>query len=263
MVIHYGQLRKFLEYRIKTNADHTTYTEEVLKVLENKALQGTDRYMNILCLVINFIDLNKVETERLSKDLNDLRKTKTNFSEHYFELLNELLKSSLEVDPSADKRVTGLLDFDIDDDLTRYYQALGEVALKGFIHDDAKEAVRQLYNQFDGLSTVNDCLRRSILGQFVHVLKNLSEEEYSDYFELNKTFISYMDIFDYQQFNQRLKEESIRYVRKLLKKYTDKRGKDYQDIKKFVIPTFQDLGFMKEKVVLELFKTRRKKKVAS
>ncbi len=50
------------------------------------------------------------------------------------------------------------------------------------------------------------------------------------------------------------------YVRKLLKKYTDKRGKDYQDIKKFLSRTFKDFEFLKEKEIVELFKTRRKKK---
>ena len=49
-------------------------------------------------------------------------------------------------------------------------------------------------------------------------------------------------------------------MRKLLKHYTDKRGKDYQDIKKFVSTAFQDFGFMKEKEIVEMFKTRRKRK---
>jgi hypothetical protein len=72
-----------------------------------------------------------------------------------------------------------------------------------------------------------------------------------------------MNIFANQQFNQQLKELSLEYVSKLLKKYTDKRGKDYQDIKKFVTTTFQDLGFLKEKEVVEMFKTRRKRKKTS
>ena len=70
------------------------------------------------------------------------------------------------------------------------------------------------------------------------------------------------DIFINQEFNQKLKDYSLVYVRKLLKKFTDKRGKDYQDIKKFVSSTFVDLGFLTEKQVVELFKTRRKKKPA-
>jgi len=50
------------------------------------------------------------------------------------------------------------------------------------------------------------------------------------------------------------------YIKKLLKVYIDKRGRDYQDIKKFVKTTFLDLGLMTEKQLVELFKTKRKKK---
>ena len=68
-----------------------------------------------------------------------------------------------------------------------------------------------------------------------------------------------MGIFVNQQFNQDLKELSLQYMRLLLAYYTDKRGKDYQDIKRFVSSAFQDFGFLKEKEVVEIFKTRRKK----
>jgi hypothetical protein len=69
-----------------------------------------------------------------------------------------------------------------------------------------------------------------------------------------------MKIFANQQFNQDLKELSMKYVKKLLKHFTNKRDKDYQDIKKFVGATFPDFGFLKEKDVKELFKTRRKRR---
>ena len=49
------------------------------------------------------------------------------------------------------------------------------------------------------------------------------------------------------------------YIHKLLTKYSDKRGKDYQEIKKFVSAHFADLEYMKEKDITELFKTKRKK----
>ena len=86
-------------------------------------------------------------------------------------------------------------------------------------------------------------------------------ESYSDYFELSKIFPVYMELFGNQQFNQHIKDLCMKYVKRgLLKRYTDKRGKDYQDIKKFVSTNFLDLGFLSEKEIVELFKTRRKKK---
>ncbi len=69
-----------------------------------------------------------------------------------------------------------------------------------------------------------------------------------------------MDIFSNQQFNQDLEDLSMDYVKKLLHFYTDKRGKDYQDIKRFVSSTLQDYRFITEKEVVEIFKTKRKKK---
>lgn len=257
----FGLLRKFLEHRIKSDADHSSYHKELLTLLENKELYGR-QYDHILSLVVNFIAFTGTDHDRLAVILNGRRKADKDFSDKYFELLHQHLTSEMPYYPACDSRVYELLDHSVKDDMEAYYSALSELAHKGFVHEDSREAVRHLYSMYDGLSTINSCLRNSVLSQLLHVLSNLSEEEYPDYFELNKTFVSYMDIFDFQQFNQSLKEESITYVKKLLKRYTDKRGRDYQDIKKFVIPTFQDLGFMKEKEVMELFKTRRKKKTA-
>ena len=108
----------------------------------------------------------------------------------------------------------------------------------------------------------NKCLRAGLLNYFTQVMENLPPESYQDYFEINKTFVQYINIFGNQKFNQAVKDLSLRYVKKLLKRFTDKRGRDYQDIKKFVKATFLDLGFMKEKELVELFKTKRKKKTA-
>ena len=102
----------------------------------------------------------------------------------------------------------------------------------------------------------------TILGYFRRFIENLEATSYADYFELTKLFPPYMSIFANQKFNQDLKDLSMSYIRKLLKKFTDKRGKDYQDVKKFVSTSFIDFKFLKEKEVVELFKTRRKRKKA-
>ena len=94
-------------------------------------------------------------------------------------------------------------------------------------------------------------------------MNNLDVTEYTEMFELSKTFPAYMKIFSNEQFNQDVKGLCMKYIKKLLKQYTDKRGKDYQDIKQFVQATFEELKFLKKKEIVELFKTRRKKKPAS
>ncbi len=91
-------------------------------------------------------------------------------------------------------------------------------------------------------------------------MEGLTEKEYADYFELTKIFNVYMKIFGNQQFNQSIEKVSMVYVDKLLKKFLDKRAKDYQDVKRFVSTQFVDMGFMKDKEVVELFKTRRKRR---
>ncbi|MCY7327132.1 MAG: hypothetical protein LH618_01130, partial [Saprospiraceae bacterium] len=95
---------------------------------------------------------------------------------------------------------------------------------------------------------------------FGRVINGLSEREYGDYFELTKIFAIYMRIFSNQEFNQAIEKRSMVYINKLLKHYTDKRSKDYQDVKKFVSTQFVDFGFLKDKEVVEMFKTRRKKR---
>jgi hypothetical protein len=131
---------------------------------------------------------------------------------------------------------------------------------KGFVHEDSIEAVQTYYGQHEGLSLNNKCLRAGLLNYFTQVMENLPPASYLDYFEMNKTFIQYINIFGNQKFNQAVKDLSLLFVKKLLKSFVDKRGRDYQDIKKFVKATFLDLGFMKDKELVELFKTKRKKK---
>ena len=49
-------------------------------------------------------------------------------------------------------------------------------------------------------------------------------------------------------------------TKRLLKVHTNKRGKDYRDIKKTTVSTWVDYGFMTERQLKEFFKTPRKKK---
>ena len=147
--------------------------------------------------------------------------------------------------------------------MTSYYDLMDTILARGFVAEETIDQVRDYYFKNEGLSDQNACVRAVVLNNLSTFLNNLSVEEYQEYFEINKTFAAYMDIFSNQKFNQDLKYLSLSYVKKLKAKYTDKRGRDYQDIKKFVMTTFQDLGFMTEKQIVELFKTRRKKKVTA
>jgi hypothetical protein len=110
------------------------------------------------------------------------------------------------------------------------------------------------------MSIESECLRRLVLTYFRRLISGLTEREYSDYFELTKIFGVYMRIFENQQFNQEVEKLSLGYVGKLLKVFTDKRAKDYQDVKRFVATQFVDFKFLTDKEVVEMFKTRRKRR---
>ena len=120
--------------------------------------------------------------------------------------------------------------------------------------------MRDYYYKNEGLSVENEAIRKSILAKLTKFLSNIEPNDYNEYFEINKTFAAYMDIFSNQKFNQDLKDLSLKFIRKCLKHFTDKRSKEYQEIKKFVKASFLDYGFMTEKELVELFKTKRKPK---
>jgi hypothetical protein len=145
----------------------------------------------------------------------------------------------------------------VSDGISEYYNLMDVVHTKGYVHEDTIAAVKEYYEQHKGLSLENECLRDGIFGYCASFLNNLDTESYQEYFEINKVFISYINTFYNQKFNQNIKDLSLRYIHRLLQVYTDKRGRDYQDIKKFVTSTFLDLGFKTEKELNEIFKTKK------
>ncbi len=256
----YDKMVDFLTYRILHKLPDQSYQSELLDFLENEDFQGYDEYMYLLVLIVNFVNFDKDHQAEVKKLFNKRRKNDPNFSKKYFDNLLKAFDTELYFGFDADQRVDELLDKKIDDDLIKYYDTTTLVAQKGFVHEDAIASVQDKYNNHKGLSSFNEALRHSILGHFKNVIRNLDVESYTDYFELNKTIVPYVNIFDNQHFNQELKKELVTYINKLKKRYTDKRGRDYQDIKKFVMSSFQDLGFMTEKELKEFFKTKRKPK---
>ncbi|MDX1476051.1 MAG: hypothetical protein R3301_00040 [Saprospiraceae bacterium] len=255
----FSSLKHFLMHRAEIKANNSSLLPNLVAFLNNEQFKYGKEYVQVLSLFANFYEPGE-HAGWLRDTFNTARNQYGAFNDDYFGFQEELLNSDLEVDAAADTRVSALVDKSVEDDLAAYYRLMDEIHTKGYVHDDVIEAVRAFYDQHEGLSTINECLRRSILGHFRRLLTNLSEEAYADYFEMNKVFALYIQIFNNQQFNQDVKKYSLEYVAKLLKRYTDKRGKDYQEIKRFVSQTFLDLGFMKEKEIVELFKTRRKKR---
>ena len=259
----YPELELFFVNRIELDKENSNLLPHLLEFIENKEFHGANEYVYVMGYIANYIPLDEINSKAATKAINSLRKSDPMFVKTYFRFLKQLLHSELLVDSDCNKRVSDLLDKKIDDDLTRYYNLMDIIHDKGWIHEEAIDTVREFYYHHEGLSSINECIRLTIYKLFTKVLLNLEVEDYSTLFELFKTISVYINIFSNKHFDQGVKKRSLDYVRKCLKVFTDKRGRDYQDIKKFIASTFVDLNLMTEKEVKEFFKTKRKKRPVS
>lgn len=256
----FSSLKSFLLYRVENQKNNTNITPEVKAFLNNDALKNSPEYVEMLGIYGHFFTLEGEDFTSLKQQFNKSRKDYPEFADIWWTFVLGIQHRGLGIDGAADGRIFTLLDTTFDDNLTPYYTLMDIIHTQGYTHPDSVEAMRTFYGNHPGLSQINEAARQTILNYIGAFLKNINEEEYSEYFELSKIFPVYTDLFNNQQFNQTLKEKCMTYVKRLLKRFTDKRGKDYQDIKKFVKTSFTDLKFMKPKELVELFKTKRKKK---
>jgi hypothetical protein len=254
-------VRNFMGRRIQLNLDNSMLLGPVYELISREELMGSHEHRYLLVMFINFFDPDKVYKDQVGKIFNKLRKDESGFNDHYFEILAELHHSKYDITSACDTRVANLIDKKIKDDILNYYPLVDIIHTKGYVHPDVIEEVRNFYSQHQGVSLVNECLRLTIFSYLRKFLNNISVSDYPELFEISKVYAAYFQVFDNEYFKQDVKALNMTYLRKLAKTYTDKRGKDYQDIKRFVQSTFVDLGFLTEKEVVEFFKTRRKVKV--
>lgn len=252
-------LKTFLIYRAQSGLNNDNLEPQVSAFLRKEEFVGENEFTELLIVVAMSFDLNDKDIKHVSGLFDKLRAEDDRFQEKFFEIiLKYLTDPKIVMGTDQDTRLSKVLNLSIDDDISAYYKLMKVVHGLGYIHEDSLEAVRAYYDNYKGLSIQNECVRQVIRTYFAKVMHNIEPVAYADYFELNKTFIQYINIFSNEKFNQEVKGLSLSYVKKLIKHFTDKRGRDYQDIKKFVNATFTDLGFMKKKDLVELFKTKRK-----
>jgi hypothetical protein len=259
--VFFTSLKSFLLHRLELKDNNESLIPHLAEFISNESFQKTDEIIEVLALYANFWELDKDYLAHLNGVFNLVRQQIPDFPEKYLTFLLFLQNSNLDVDPAADNRASTIIDRSIKDELTEYYDLMEGIHSKGYLEEDTIENINVFYNAHEGRSLINECVRKTIYSYYARLINNLEARDYNELIKLaRKNYPVYMKIFGNQQFNQDVEDLSMIFVRKALKKYTDKRGKDYQDIKKFVSSTFVELGFMKEKEVVELFKTRRKKK---
>ncbi len=256
----FSSLKTFILYRAQHGKNNVTLLPEIKAFLSREEFKNTPEYIQMLAIYINFFDLDQADKAQANNLFNTARQSNENLKELWFDFILEQQLSAPKIDAKADARVWELVNEKIEDDLKAYYKLMNTVHTKGYIHDEAIEAVKMFYGNYGGLSDINEAVRKTIFNKFESVISNIAENEYTEYFEISKYFPVYFNIFTNQKFNQDVKNLCMTYVRRLLKRYTDKRGKDYQDIKKFVVANFLENKFLKEKELVELFKTKRKKR---
>lgn len=257
----WSSLKDFLIYRVEKKLENQSLISFLRDFIGNEEFQGHDEHLQILGIYANFFELSADDLEHLTKHFNATRVKHPEFSKQWLALVLEMHESNrVDLNADADKRISALLDKSVTDELSEYYELMDVIHNVGYTREEAMDVVKAFYNRHEGTSLINECVRMVIYHYLARLINNLEIREYHELFELAKVYTVYINIFANQQFNQNVKDLSMKYVRRILRFYTDKRGRDYQDIKKFVSTTYVDLNFMKEKEVVEMFKTRRKKK---
>jgi hypothetical protein len=258
--VGYPSLKHFLMYRIGKRLDNSSLSPYIVNSVKNKEFYGTTEHIQMMCLAMNFADLPEADAKEIAGIFNKLRNEVPEFSEKYLSFIVEMHQNHFELDGKAELKASSLVDKSIKDDITEYYNIADMVHSKGYVNTEVMDAVKVFYDNHEGLSVVNECLRSMIYGYLYRYITNLREKDYNTYFDISKIYTSYIHIFDNEQFSQNIRDISMQYVKKCLTRFTDKRARDYQDVKKFVAGVFVDLHFIKEKDVVEMFKTRRKRK---
>jgi len=273
----FSSLEKFIQYRIKHGKINLSLLPNFKEFLNNDSFKNEDEYLRMLILFARYFPHGGHE-EWIKDIVNKARVNFPSFNEKYFKYLLEIEEKGLALDKTSDLNLSSLLDTSITDDLQRYCSLIQVIHDKGYIHEDAIDATRVFYENHFGLSDINESLRHTIYGHFEQLMDNLPEEDYKTFTgqdhkksdeeatrdeSIARFMKLYMDIFANQEFNIRLRDLSMRFINRCLKLFTDKRSAPYQDVKHFVMDKFPDWEFMKEKEVVELFKTRRKRKAKS
>lgn len=261
--VNWTSLQEFLIYRAERKLDNSSIMPFINDFIENEDFKGHDEHLKIMAIPALFFDLNEADKKHMATHFNDTRGKLEGFIQTWWQILLDLNNTGrVVVNAEADTQISSIIDRSTSDELTDYYDLMDTVHSVGYVNEEAMEAVKTFYNQHAGRSLVNRCVRQTISNYFSQLLSNLEVREYTELFNASKIYTVYISIFANEKFSLGIKRLAMRYVKLLLKKYTDKRGKDYQDIKRFVSSTFQDLGFLNKKEVVELFKTRRKRKKA-
>lgn len=262
LTIEYPGLQRFMLYRTHHALDNSSLFDALDAFVSQTSIIGTKEHLYFCAVYGAFMEAPEASRQVLTKAFAATRAQLHEADEVLLAFLLDLRSNpEAKINAASDLRLAAIVDRKVDDQLSSYFDTLEHIHNNGYTMEATQEAVRTAYLAQEGLSPFNENIRRTIFQYFATFVNNLEMSDYPSFFDITKMFSLYMGLFANQQFNQDLKDLSMSYVDKLIKHFTDKRGKDYQDIKKFVSTTFVEFNFLTDKDIVNLFKTRRRRKV--
>ncbi|MEL6140497.1 MAG: hypothetical protein AAFU67_02645 [Bacteroidota bacterium] len=258
----YNAVKQFLLYRVSTDFDNSSLLTPLHDTVTNPEFAGIAELHRLAVIYGAFFDPSEEHRGQLVAVFNRERKVGTQFADELLSMLLEFKgKKKVKFGPDEERRLSTVVDKSFDDQLTAYFTLTDKIHNDGYINPPVHEAIASEILNHQGLSDFNENIRQTIYGYFARFVKGIGTDGYAEWFELTgKQFAVFIQLFGNEAFSQQLKELAVKYTKSLIKAYPDKRGKDYREIKKTTVTTFQDWGFMTEKQLKEFFKTPRKKK---
>lgn len=258
-------LNDFLLVRVRGELNNDAIQPTLHATVTNPEFAGRLEIMRPLVIFGAYFTPSEEQLPELIAVLN--RERKANEEGTADEILNFILelKQSREVPfgSEQEQRLGNLIDRSLEDELTAYFNLTDKIHSDGYVNPSVHEAIVEELPKHSGLSPFSENVRQSVYGYFAKLASGLGtgESDYMEWFEITgKQFPAYIKIFGNESFNQQLRTLAKKYTKELTRVHTNKRGKDYRDIKKTTMTTWQDYGFMTEKQLKEFFKTPRKKK---
>lgn len=268
LTTHTPAVVDFLLFRVSGELNNDAVQPTLHALVTNPDFAGRKEIIRPAVIYGAYFEVADEQRPELIAALNrDRKQDADGLADDLLAFVLELKKrGDLPFGPDQEKRLGTIIDRGPDDKLSAYFNLTDKIHADGIVNPDVQDAIRTEQAKHPGLSVFNENVRQTVFGYFEKLASGLGTEEadYREWFEMTgKLFPAYIKLFGNESFNQQLRGLARKYTKSLIKVHTNKRGKDYRDIKKMTVQTWLDYGFATEKQLKEFFKTPRKKKATT
>ncbi len=258
-------LNDFLRFRVSGELDNAAIAPTLHAMVTEEDFAGRKELLRPIVMYGTFFERSPEATAELQDVLDRERKNDPEgTAQEILRTILELKRDSEFTFEAQEELAFGqIIRRELEDDLTAHFNLTDKIHQDGYVNPGVHEAISEELTRHSGLSIFAENIRATVLLYFSKLAEGLGtgESAYQQWFEITgKQFPTYIKVFGNESFNQALRALAKKYTRRLVKTHTNKRGKDYRDIKKITVTTWQDYGFMTERELKEFFKTPRKKR---